>query len=549
MKKTFAIAISMAFIGSFLSAPAFGAAKPGATCSKAGVTSIISGKKYTCTKSGRKLVWDKGTLIEKATSASTGNNSANASTPVNAINPTSAVLGGPCNGFEGKSIINSEGQSLLCKVEIDGNTHWVSTGLTQAFPATQDKNDSNNVPTLVSSAVSTCKIQDSRSTKIQPNNIGFPHTTDLFPVQGEIKIAFIPVDFTDAPGVTDPYVNSNATFLKMKDWYTYFSNGKIALQAQQSHQWFHSSRKSADIQNLHPTGSANTTQSLADSLAQEWIDSTGDNFNFMGVTAIFFDFPSTVKGMGEGTQGRYGSQGLGVVFNTKQGKISSFYNTTGDYWFRDDGGATATQKQNHQWSYYIHEMLHSTGLALHAPGNGFPISLATQQTGTPQGFSGILDVWELFLLGWLNDEQIFCTSKSELSSGSISLTPIDEKTNGVKAGIVALSSTKAIVVQSRRPVDWSSELPSQATGLNIYVVDTSMDNDRTHESSGDTGNQPEYSKWAYLQLPDGVPGGPSIRRNFTDYFIQKGQSVTVDGVKVTLIDSGKKDVVRIEKTK
>jgi hypothetical protein len=390
-------------------------------------------------------------------------------------------------------------------------------------------------------------LQDARTTKLQPNNVGFPHTPDIFPTTGDIKIVFIPVDFEDAPGVSDPYINSNNSFIKMKDWYTFFSNGKVSLQAQQSHQWFHSKRKSAEIQNLHPSGSANTTQSLADSLAQEWIDATGDTYNFSGVTAIFFDFPSTVKGLGEGTQGRYGSAGPGVVFNTKQGKISTFYNTTGDYWFRDDPGATAAAKQAHQWSFYIHEMLHSTGLALHAPGNGSPLSLATNQTGTPQGFSGILDGWELFLLGWLNDDQIFCIAKSEVKTGSFTLTPIDEKSSGVKVGIITLSTNKAIVIQSRRPIDWSSELSSQATGLNIFVVDTTKDNDRTHESAGDTGNQPEFSKWGYLLLPDGVTGGSSIRRSPYDYFIRKGQTVTFDGVKITLTDSGKLDFIQIEK--
>lgn len=513
--------------------------KSGASCSKAGSTSVSNGKKFTCIKVGKKLVWDKGVVVTSPIPKTSPAAKENV--------PASATIGGPCNGFEGKSYTTSSGQVLICKVEKDGNTHWVSNETVE--PSTSGNADAQPVKasTLVSSSANSCKLQDTRITKIQPNNVGFPHTPDVFPTTGDIKIVFIPVDFADAPGISDPYINSNASFIKMKDWYTYFSNGKVSLQAQQSHQWFHSTRKSADIQNLHPSGSSNTTQSLADSLAQEWIDTTGDTYNFSGVTAIFFDFPSTVKGLGEGTQGRYGSQGPGVVFNTKQGKISTFYNTTGDYWFRDDGGATAAQKQAHQWSYYIHEMLHSTGLPLHAPGNGFPISLATNQTGTPQGFSGILDTWELFLLGWLNDDQIFCISKSEVKTGSVTLTPIDEKSKGVKMGIIALSASKAIVIQSRRPIDWSSELPSQATGLNIFVVDTTADNDRTHESTGDTGNQPEYSKWAYLQLPDGVTGSSSVRRNFTDYFIQKGQSVTFDGVKITLTDSGKTDSIQIEK--
>ena len=39
------------------------AVKAGAACSKFGATSIYSGKKYTCIKSGKKLVWNKGVAI------------------------------------------------------------------------------------------------------------------------------------------------------------------------------------------------------------------------------------------------------------------------------------------------------------------------------------------------------------------------------------------------------------------------------------------------------------------------------------------------------
>jgi len=38
-------------------------AKAGATCSKAGVTSTVNGVKYTCIKSGKKFVWDKGIKV------------------------------------------------------------------------------------------------------------------------------------------------------------------------------------------------------------------------------------------------------------------------------------------------------------------------------------------------------------------------------------------------------------------------------------------------------------------------------------------------------
>lgn len=39
------------------------AVKAGATCAKAGSTSISSGLKYTCVKSGKKLVWNKGVKV------------------------------------------------------------------------------------------------------------------------------------------------------------------------------------------------------------------------------------------------------------------------------------------------------------------------------------------------------------------------------------------------------------------------------------------------------------------------------------------------------
>jgi hypothetical protein len=47
-----------------MAAPSFAAAKAGAKCSKAGTTATASGKKFTCVKSGTKLVWNKGVAVK-----------------------------------------------------------------------------------------------------------------------------------------------------------------------------------------------------------------------------------------------------------------------------------------------------------------------------------------------------------------------------------------------------------------------------------------------------------------------------------------------------
>lgn len=53
--------------------PANAAVKAGTTCKTAGITSIASGKTFTCIKSGKKLIWDKGVKTTNQSSSSQSN--------------------------------------------------------------------------------------------------------------------------------------------------------------------------------------------------------------------------------------------------------------------------------------------------------------------------------------------------------------------------------------------------------------------------------------------------------------------------------------------
>jgi hypothetical protein len=57
--RIIALALSLALVAS----NSYAAVKAGSACSKAGMKNVIAGKTYTCVKSGKKLVWDKGVLI------------------------------------------------------------------------------------------------------------------------------------------------------------------------------------------------------------------------------------------------------------------------------------------------------------------------------------------------------------------------------------------------------------------------------------------------------------------------------------------------------
>ncbi|MEI6552782.1 MAG: hypothetical protein WCN84_06135 [Actinomycetes bacterium] len=63
MRKRFVLIITVVLLAA-VSSPIYAAVpKAGASCTKAGSTAISAGKKYTCIKSGKKLVWDKGVAI------------------------------------------------------------------------------------------------------------------------------------------------------------------------------------------------------------------------------------------------------------------------------------------------------------------------------------------------------------------------------------------------------------------------------------------------------------------------------------------------------
>jgi hypothetical protein len=64
MRKVLAVLLAVSLLGI---APAHATVvKAGAKCSKHKATTTVKGMKYTCIKSGNKLVWSKGVAVKKA---------------------------------------------------------------------------------------------------------------------------------------------------------------------------------------------------------------------------------------------------------------------------------------------------------------------------------------------------------------------------------------------------------------------------------------------------------------------------------------------------
>ena len=64
MRKRFLVLLTVTLTLGLLQPIATAAPKPGTACKKAGQTSTSAGIKYTCVKSGKKLVWNKGVVVK-----------------------------------------------------------------------------------------------------------------------------------------------------------------------------------------------------------------------------------------------------------------------------------------------------------------------------------------------------------------------------------------------------------------------------------------------------------------------------------------------------
>jgi hypothetical protein len=196
------------------------------------------------------------------------------------------------------------------------------------------------------------------------------------------------------------------------------------------------------------------------------------------------------------------------------------------------------------WSVWIHEALHSQGLAMHAPGNGSPLHIGGNQSGASSNLSG----WDQFISGWLDDSQIFCRQESKITNEQVTLASTDTTDAGPKLAIIKISASEAIVVESRRKGEFSPGFPVGTYGLNAYVIQSAQNNERCDSCDQDAI---EKKQFAYYLRADGVDRGmwnyPMSAPIRWSVFIRQGESVSFKGVKITLEKTGDYDTISITK--
>jgi hypothetical protein len=131
------------------------------------------------------------------------------------------------------------------------------------------------------------------------------------------------------------------------------------------------------------------------------------------------------------------------------------------------------------------------------------------------------------LLGILNDDQIRCVTNQ--ASTTHWLSPVESITTKPKGVVIPLSSTTAIVIESRRRLGYDINMGKNTEGALVYKLDTKV-------------------RYGLSPVKIVYPARSIDREWETDATLRLGESVTTDGWKITVIENGAfGDVVKVEK--
>ena len=364
---------------------------------------------------------------------------------------------------------------------------------------------STELPKPVAS-VEECKLPPLSFTNV---GLGLPNPAFKMPSVGDVKTIVLFADFSDVPATQTPEELLSIISPGAEAFYSEMSYGRMRWTLEPHPVWLRLSQPSAH----YGEGIRSYDGHLA--FIQEAVTLADADVDFSTADSVIVLVPPEASAIPYGPA--FGASPGGGYF--ADGK--TFAN-----------GATSGADLPGWGSYWLnHETGHMMGLpdlyAYQYDPNNYPdqhrfvgdFSLMGFIDGSAPGFFA----FERWQLSWLDDEQIICQTTSDQTT---TLTPIETQ-GGIKAVIVPISESKALVVESRRPIGADAELIK--SGALVYLADTSI-----YSGEGTITVLPVSGDDPYrVQSPLAV-----------------GETLTVEGITVTVTASDdQSDTVQVVVTK
>jgi M6 family metalloprotease-like protein len=491
MKKNL-LALTLVFA---LIAPinAAAAIKAGASCKKAGKTSTVAGKKYTCIKSGKKLVWNKGVVIAKPKPTPVV-------TPTPTPTPTPTVEPTPTP------------TPTIPEVPKDAPGGRAFNPYTQP-PAINTKpltELSNSAPF---ENLSSCRLPDG-DPQLTNMTIGFPLPQGRVDFSKKNTVQILPVSFSDVTTTTNPLLDYDQGISSMKKFWE--SQSFVGTQVEV--------RSPTTYKQLpNPVLSYELSSSLFGFQSQKYFEFVKlviaqyeSEIDFTNVSTVVVVVPITI------TESQIGTWVVDTqrTFVTNEATIYNYM-------------LTGTGDRKNEGSMWVHEYGHALGLTDMRFVD--PVNSTIQR---PEGL-GVFDImgsaqtapeillWSRFLINILAPQQVLCITQPGTSTHWI--RPIEQREANLKGLIIPTGTYTAVVVESRRNYGYDSLLSPRNIGILVYTVDTRI---------------------PYKRSPMQIitPYRSNDLEWYTDAALRLNETVTTNGWKITVVESGDfGDVVKVEK--
>lgn len=377
--------------------------------------------------------------------------------------------------------------------------------------------------------VQSCKIENAPSSQFRLRAFPNPSQKDYFSrklhpsANTVIQVVPIYASDTPVPKGSSPTNDYGRYFKFLKDYFKYASDGGSSFEIRVPENYLYFSKPLLPYNVTHHASESELQNQRR--LGSEIISEVDSKINFSGTNMVLVVVPAGTS------PNKFEQGGLGSAFadGTALDMISSAqpYNLTENP-TRNRGFMTPM--------WWMHELYHiGPGLEDHNGNNYWQNWRGDDPTQPGMGNWGLLSMsktelttWEKWLLGMTLDSQVQCLDKGNTSQ--VWVAPTGVKTLKPKLAVIPISQTKVIVIESRRAAGLDYKLAKRSEGVLIYTVDTTQSD---HE-------------FGFKLISNRLPS-----RNtdfvFSDATLKKGETVSSDGVRITVVESGSfGDVIRVE---
>ena len=307
------------------------------------------------------------------------------------------------------------------------------------------------------------------------NATAFPFAPTTLPVEGEINIAMLLVDWEDLQGDQSQFEFYQENANSLSDFYYMVSEGKLRLNISLTESWLRIPGSYTEFtMTAEEEGQRFNERPKKQALYDAIVEVSDPLVDFSNIDIVLPAWPRGGS-VAEGGPHEFNFDWNAAMY-TEEGNI---YNIAG----------AGDWQLNHieyggPWFYYAHEIGHMIGLQhipnednqsepmarwLRNPIDGFDVM------GNQDGAVKTVSSWLRWLAGWLDDEQVVCVTEESIEDEYFKLNPLNDISGGLESLVIRLDETTAVVVESRRfDARFDRRIPHSRDGLVVYVVDATL---------------------------------------------------------------------------